>query len=116
MLIGPLGTNFSEISMEIHSVLLKKVHLKLLSAKWQPFYLGLNVLTWILLINQDPRIKSAKMAYLSNIFTSMSFFQVGRYHQHQLQQENIIHHQLPADQTCTFCYGKLNNGIRCSCS
>ena len=44
LLIGPLGTNFSEIAIEIHISLFKKIHLKISSAKWRPFYLGLNVL------------------------------------------------------------------------
>ena len=44
-LIRTLGTNFSEILSEIHSFSFKKMHLKMSSAKWQPFCLGLNVLT-----------------------------------------------------------------------
>ena len=36
-LIGPLETNFSEISIEIHTFSLKKVHLKMSSGKWRPF-------------------------------------------------------------------------------
>ena len=44
LLIGPLGTNFSEISIGIQIFSFKKVHLKLSSAKWRPFFLGLNVL------------------------------------------------------------------------
>ena len=44
LLIGPLETNFSEILIEIHTFSSKKMHLKMLSAKWRPFYLGLNVL------------------------------------------------------------------------
>ena len=47
LLIGPLGTNVSEILIEIHAF--KKIRLKLSSAKWQPFCLGLNVLTYICL-------------------------------------------------------------------
>ena len=45
LLIEPLGTNFSEILIKIHKFSFKKMHLKMLSAKWQPFCLGLNVLT-----------------------------------------------------------------------
>ena len=45
LLIGPLGTNFSEILIEIHTFSLKKVHLKMSSAKWRPFWIGFNVLT-----------------------------------------------------------------------
>ena len=38
--IGSLGTNFSEISIKIHTFSFKKM----LSSKWGPFCLGLNVL------------------------------------------------------------------------
>ena len=44
LLIGPLGTNFSEILIGIETFLFKKMHLKMSSAKWRPFCLGLNVL------------------------------------------------------------------------
>ena len=44
LLIGPLRTNFSEISIEIYAVSIKKMHLKMLSWKWRPFCLCLNVL------------------------------------------------------------------------
>ena len=51
LLIGPLGTNFSEILIEIHIFSFKKMHLKMSSAKWRLFGLGLNELskhkTWI---------------------------------------------------------------------
>ena len=45
LLIGPLGTNFSEMLIEIHTFSFKKIHLKMSSGKWQPFCLGLNVLS-----------------------------------------------------------------------
>ena len=44
LLIGPLGTNFNEILIEIHTFSFMKMHLKMSSAKWRPFCLGLNVL------------------------------------------------------------------------
>ena len=44
LLIGPLGTNFSEILIEILIFLFKKVHLNVSSGKWWPFCLNLNVL------------------------------------------------------------------------
>ena len=44
LLIWPLGTNFSEILIEIHSFSFKKMHLKMSSGKWRLFCLGLNVL------------------------------------------------------------------------
>ena len=45
LLIGPLGTNFSEILIEIQTFSFKKMHLKMSSAKWRLFRLGLKVLT-----------------------------------------------------------------------
>ena len=47
LLFGPLGSNFSEILIEIDTFSFKKMHLKLASAKWRPFCLGLNVLNLI---------------------------------------------------------------------
>ena len=44
LLIGPLGTNFSEILIKILTFSFKKMHLKVSSAKRRPFCLGLNVL------------------------------------------------------------------------
>ena len=44
LLIGPLGTNLSEILIEVHTFSSKKMHLKMSSGKWRPFCLGLNVL------------------------------------------------------------------------
>ena len=44
LLIGPLGTNLSEILIEIQAFSFKKKYLKVLSAKWRPFCLGLNEL------------------------------------------------------------------------
>ena len=41
--IGPLGTNFSENLIKIQIFWFKKMHLKIASGKWWPFYLGLNV-------------------------------------------------------------------------
>ena len=42
--IEPLGTNFSEILIEIHTYSFKKLHLKMSSGKWRVFCLSLNVL------------------------------------------------------------------------
>ena len=44
LLIGPLGTNFSEIWIEIQIFSFRIMYLKMSSAKWRPFCLGLNVL------------------------------------------------------------------------
>ena len=45
LLIGPLVTNFSEISIEILTFSFKKMCWKVSSAKWRPLCLGLKVLT-----------------------------------------------------------------------
>ena len=47
LFIRSLGTNFSEILIEIHTFSFKKMHLKLSSAKWRPFCLGLDVLNLV---------------------------------------------------------------------
>ena len=44
LLTWHLGTNFSQILIEIHTFSFKKIHLKMSSGKWRPFCLGLNVL------------------------------------------------------------------------
>ena len=46
LLIGHLGTNFSEILIQILTFSFKKMHLKVSSAKRRPYCLGLNVLSY----------------------------------------------------------------------
>ena len=55
LFIGPLGTNFSELFFVIHTFSLNKMHLKLSSAKWRPFCLGLNVFTLCVLYSSAKR-------------------------------------------------------------
>ena len=45
LLIGPLGANFREIFIKMHTFSFKKMHLKMPPREWRPFCLGLNVLT-----------------------------------------------------------------------
>ena len=54
--IGPLRTYFSENLIKIQQFSLKKMHVKMSSAKWRPSCLGLNVLIrrqCVILINVD---------------------------------------------------------------
>ena len=44
LLIGPLGTNFSENLIEILTFSFKKIRLKVSFVKWRPFCLDLNML------------------------------------------------------------------------
>ena len=54
LLIGPLGTNFTVILIEILLFSFKKMRLKVSSAKWRPFCLSLNVLN---LVSKDDSLK-----------------------------------------------------------
>ena len=67
LLIGPLGTNFSEILIEILTFSFKKMHLKVSSAKWWIFCLGLNVLSrhWLHNIRMTPRLSSTSLPSFS---------------------------------------------------
>ena len=58
LLIRPIGTNFSEILMGNQTFSFMKMHLKMSSARWRPFYLGLSVLIGVL--------------YLCPVFNSLS--------------------------------------------
>ena len=51
LLIGPLGTNFNEILIEILTFSFKKMRLNVSSAKRRPFCLGLNELILYVLIS-----------------------------------------------------------------
>ena len=44
LLTWPLGTNFSELSIEIYTFSFKKIHLIMSSEKWRPFCLSLIML------------------------------------------------------------------------
>ena len=50
-LIGPLGTKFNEMLIEIHTFSIKKMHFKMSSGKWRPYCLGLpgKICTWLAL-------------------------------------------------------------------
>ena len=67
LLIGTLGTNFSENLIEILAFSFTKMRLKVSSAKWRPFCLGLNVLNKerdLPLLRHFIRSLSSAMGYL----------------------------------------------------
>ena len=68
MLIVPLGTNFSEILIEIITISFKKMRLKVSSAKWRPFCLGLNVSTMALYQHRKPIITMGCLFFIMGIF------------------------------------------------
>ena len=53
-LIGPWGTNLSEFLISLQTFSYKKMHLKMLSVKWQPSCLVLNVLRHVHVFNSIP--------------------------------------------------------------
>ena len=62
LLIEPLGTKFSEISIEVHAFSFKKLQFKMLSGKWRPSCIGLKVL-----IFHQPFDKSYWVLYLQSL-------------------------------------------------
>ena len=60
LLIGTLGTNFSEMLIECHSFSFKIMHMKMSSGKWPPSCLGLNVLNLSLLCCVQYRVISSR--------------------------------------------------------
>ena len=71
LLIGPLGTNLNEILIEIVTFPFMKMHLKMSSAKWRPFCLGLNVLTrqqsvWWNQIHYHPYGRAVMLSHHNN--------------------------------------------------
>ena len=64
LLIGPLGTNFNGILIEIQTFSFKEVRLKLSSAKWRPFCLGLNVLIPHLAMSDTLRYRTSGFQHL----------------------------------------------------
>ena len=79
LLIGPWGTNFSEVLIGIHTFSFKKIHLKMSSAIWRSFCLGLNVLIkepkWNNTIGNQLKTLLARLFYDPNMHvTTLSGF------------------------------------------
>ena len=82
-LIGPLGTNFSEISIKIIAFSFTKMRLKVSSTKWRPFCLGLNVLrhwyttwhTWWQL-QRLWEFKCTRLVYFTNWRFTVIYFNI----------------------------------------
>ena len=55
--IGPLRVYFSENLTKIQQFSLKKMHVKMSSAKWRSSCLGLNVLTHLLPLSEGPQLR-----------------------------------------------------------
>ena len=79
LLIRPLGTKFNEILFRNQTFSFKKMHLKMSSAKWRPFCLGLRELIWYMKLidpierNDDLHTLSPCLTHLDNVLmTSQS--------------------------------------------
>ena len=106
LLIEPLGTNFSEILIEILTFSFKKMRLKVPSAKRWPFCLGLNGLTylWFALCTNHRNGKAKSTNYIQSPQDFIepqsnchSVFRTRRAHQidciglHTLFDHNLVH-------------------------
>ena len=79
--IGPLGANFSEILIEIHTFSLKKMDLKTLSAKCRPFRLDLNLLSSGVRLNMNmPSYHYRNSHYKDNTVSRPSYLYNGNPH------------------------------------
>ena len=63
LLIRTLGTNFSEILSEIYSFSFNKMHLKMSSAKWRLFRLGLNELNGITYFVSEIQVLKSRRSF-----------------------------------------------------
>ena len=78
--IGPLGTNFSEISIKIQNFSFMKMHLKISCAKWRPFCPGGQTLTYVV---HSPAVVICVNLHMSSL--NSSIFMAGMwtlYHLH----------------------------------
>ena len=76
LLIWPLGTNFNEIFIGNSNIFIQENALEMLSAKWRPFCLGLNVLKHLPLSAEYNIYFHILMIYFRSMFivcTSIEF-------------------------------------------
>ena len=115
LLMGSLGTNFSEILIEILIFSFKKTHLKISSAKWRPFCLGLNVIffwpevcymRWGVMFVYGPGNGRQHLVY--RVSPGVGFSQSPPFY--ALQESKIIYDLLLNERNVWFFF-KLTNGI-----
>ena len=97
LLIGPLGTNLSEISITVQTFSFKKMHLKMPSAKWRPLCLGFNVFTVHILVSVPVRIihrtasnvSARNTDYIHRLHKASVCY--GKIHAYRKQQMSNVH-------------------------
>ena len=83
LLIRTLGTNFSEILGEIHSFSFSKMHLKMSSAKWRLFGLGLNELIRFincLTMESNKNLVISSILFHQFAFTGLNLYKLKLYY------------------------------------
>ena len=102
LLIGPLGAKFSEKFNEIHKFSFTKMHLKMLSVKWRPFCLCLNMLNDYL--PWDPRDDNYAFSFLPmsvHKTVSMQIVNKGRldspHSDHEYINNSMFRHNIASD-------------------
>ena len=83
LLIGPWGTNFSEILIGIHTFSFKKIRLKMSSAKCCSFRLGLNVLKVVNHLSSTSQYDYIEHLRISILFAIWIWFIVTHLHYFQ---------------------------------
>ena len=108
LLIGPLGINLSEILIEINTFSFNKMHLKMSSAKWRLFRLGLNVLNPRHVLSEIIGLIYQQISYLKhfsqNLWNYMSQTCVWKFHgkyqtvtELHVHQVNVFNSLRPSD-------------------
>ena len=108
LLIGTLGTTFSEILSKIHTFSFKKIHLKMSSGKCRPFCLGLNELNWAVPNHNTAQDSIIQSCYhgIETLYALLAF----------LWGETASHRWIPSQGTCKSSFGDATTLTWCHCN
>ena len=83
LLIGPLGTNINEISIEFYTFSFKKIHLKMSSGKWRPSCISLTVnplfVTGVMVASSDILYFMFAMPFMRSLIWIIKWSEVNCY-------------------------------------
>ena len=97
LLFGPLGTNFSEMFIEINTFSFKKIHLKMSPGNWRPFWLSLNGLICKIPVTNHTEYGPISVSYL---IINMKLYNISR----PLDWQSWLHNFNRILKTITVCY------------